>query len=127
MPGNKRGFSLIEILISFALTVTLVFGMIQLTLHALFVKKRSERRLVSAELSAAKLEQLKSLPFDRLETHQDFEEDVDIRNPREIFHREWRILPVEDGIKKIEINCYSLSHVPTRTKMVLYVSEELGF
>jgi len=55
---SKQGFTLLELLISFAIVAILLLGAAQLTLHSLYVKRTSDCSLESAELASDKLEYL---------------------------------------------------------------------
>jgi prepilin-type N-terminal cleavage/methylation domain-containing protein len=125
---NYRGFTLLELLISFAIVVILLLGAAQLTLHSLYVKRTSDRSLESAELASDKLEYLKSLPFDSRELKQSSNVER-VRNQRsnDIFRREWKILDVSSKMKRIEVACQSESCTHRIVRFVLFYSKELGF
>ena len=125
---NYRGFTLLELLISFAIVVILLLGAAQLTLHSLYVKRTSDRSLESAELATDKLEYLKSLPFDSQELKQSSNvERVRNRRSDDIFRREWKIFDVNPKMKRIEVECHSESCAHRIVRFVLYYSKELGF
>ena len=63
---NQRGFTLVEVLVSFALVFILITGTAQLTIHSLLVKRRADGNLRTAELASSKLEYLKSLPYESM-------------------------------------------------------------
>lgn len=125
---SKPGFTLLELLISFAIVAILLLGAAQLTLHSLYVKRTSDCSLESAELASDKLEYLKSLPFES----QELEEGSNVERIRsqkrnDIFLREWTIFDVTSKMKKIEVVCYSESCAHRRARFVLFYSKELGF
>jgi prepilin-type N-terminal cleavage/methylation domain-containing protein len=122
------GFTLLELLISFAIVAILLLGAAQLTLHSLHVKRTSDYSLESAELASDKLEYLKSLPFES----QELEESVNVESIKsqkrnDIFRLEWIIYDVSMNMKKIEVECYSVSCVYKKARLVLLYSKELGF
>ena len=125
---NYRGFTLLELLISFAIVVILLLGAAQLTLHSLYVKRTSDRSLESAELASEKLEYLKSLPFDSQELKQSSNVER-VRNQRsnDIFRREWEIFDVSPKMKRIVVECHSESCAHRIFRIALYYSKELGF
>ena len=125
---NERGFTLLELLISFAITVILLLGSAQLTLHSLQVKRICDCSLESAELASDKLEYLKSLPFDSPELLENTNGER-ITSPRrnDVFQREWTISDVSSHLKKIEVECYAESCVQRKSRVVLFYSRELGF
>jgi prepilin-type N-terminal cleavage/methylation domain-containing protein len=125
---RQKGFTLLELLISFSIVVILLLGAAQLTLYSLHVKKTSDRSLESAEWASDKLEYLKSLPFEceALEECSEAEKILSQRS-EDIFQRTWIISDISLNIKRIEVECYSTSCIPKKTRLVLFYSKELGF
>jgi len=124
----QQGFTLMELLISFAIVTILLLGAAQLTLHSLYVKRTSDCSLESAELASDKLEYLKSLPFESLELEERSNAERIISQKRnDIFMREWSVFDVTPKMKKIEVACYSESCVHRKARLVLIYSKELGF
>jgi prepilin-type N-terminal cleavage/methylation domain-containing protein len=125
---RQNGFTLLELLISFAIVVILLLGAAQLTLYSLHVKKTSDCSLESAEWASDKLEYLKSLPFDCKELEEcSAEEKIRGQRNEDIFQRTWIISDISLSIKRIEVECYSTRCVPKKTRIVLFYSKELGF
>jgi len=123
-----RGFTLLELLVSFAIVAILLLGAAQLTLHSLYVKRTSDCSLESAELASDKLEYLKSLPFGSQELEENFHaERIRSHRRNDFFQREWTILDISPNMKKIEVQCYSESCVHKKARIVLFYSKELGF
>jgi len=123
-----RGFTLIELLISFTIVIILVMGAAQLTIHSLFVKRRSDIAVRAAELASSKLEYLKALPFESKELGQGFSVDELQDSPgRENYQRKWQIDEVSSRLKRIEIECNSESCPTKGVRLVLFCSRELGF
>jgi len=125
---SQNGFTLLELLISFAIVAILLLGAAQLTLYSLHVKRRSDCNLESAELASDKLEYLKSFSFEsqELERSTNFE-SIKSQKINVIFRLEWTIYDVSANIKKIEVECYSTSCTHKKTRLVLFYSKELGF
>lgn len=123
-----RGFTLIELLISFTIVVILIMGAAQLTIHSLFVKRRSDIAVRSVELASSKLEFLKAQPFEseELEQGSSFDQFQDFPG-RENYRRKWQIDEVSSRLKRIEIECNSMSCPKKGVRMVLFYSKELGF
>jgi prepilin-type N-terminal cleavage/methylation domain-containing protein len=125
---SKRGFTLLELLISFAIIAILLLGAAQLTLHSLHVKRTCDCSLESAELASDKLEYLKSLPFDSPELMENSNvERIESHRRNDVFQRKWTIFDVSSNMKKIEVECYSESCVHRKGRIVLFCSRELGF
>ena len=126
--NSQHGFTLLELLISFAIVAILLLGAAQLTLQSMHVKRTSDCSLESAELASDKLEYLKSLPFDSSELLESSDsERIESQRRNDIFQREWTIFDMSSNMKKIEIECYSMSCVQKKTRLVLLYSKELGF
>ena len=125
---NQRGFTLVEVLVSFALVFILITGTAQLTMHSLFVKRRADGNLRTAELASSKLEYFKSLPYENDELKEGFQiESVRGGSLLETFWREWRIQDISSSMKRVEIEIFSENHSQRRLKIVLFLSRDLGF
>jgi prepilin-type N-terminal cleavage/methylation domain-containing protein len=125
---NKRGFTLLELLISFAIVVILLLGAAQLTLHSLHAKRTSDCSLESAEMASDKLEYLKSLPFESPELEKGtFAERIRSQRRDDMFMREWIVFDVSSKMKRIEVTCYAESCAHRIARLVLFYSKELGF
>jgi prepilin-type N-terminal cleavage/methylation domain-containing protein len=123
-----KGFTLIELLISFTILVILVTGAAQLTIHSVFVKRRSDIAVRSAELASAKLEYLKALPFESEELAEGSSVDRFQDIPRsESYQRKWQIYEVSSNLKRIEIECNSESCPKKGVRLALLYSREMGF
>ncbi len=126
--NNQRGFTLVEVLVSFALVFILITGTAQLTMHSLFVKRRADGNLRTAELASSKLEYFKSLPYENDELKEGFQiESVRGGSLLETFWREWRIQDISSSMKRVEIEIFSENHSQRRLKIVLFLSRDLGF
>jgi prepilin-type N-terminal cleavage/methylation domain-containing protein len=125
---RQNGFTLLELLISFAIVVILLLGAAQLTLYSLHVKKTSDCSLESAEWASDKLEYLKSLPFESEDLEEcSAVEMIQSQRSKNIFQRTWVISDISLNIKRIEVECYSTCCIPKKTRLVLFYSKELGF
>lgn len=113
---------------AFALVMVLLLGTAQLVVHSLMAKRRSDSRLKTAELAAAKLELLKSLPAQNPELSEGLKsETIDDPPRRDIYRLNWRIAEEASSLRAIEVECFSLSSGLVPTRLFLYRSEELGF
>lgn len=125
---NQQGFSLVELLISFVLITFLLTGMAQLTIQSLIVKRNADCNLRTAELASSFLEYLKSLPYGSDELKEGFwKESAGGEKILGTIWKEWRIQDVSSNMKRIEIECYSESCPQKRTRLVLFLSRDLGF
>ena len=126
--NNQRGFSLLELLISFAIVALLLLGAAQLTLHSLYFKRASDCGMESMELASGKLEYLKSLPYESPELEENSNvERLDSLRRNDVFHREWMIWDISKNLKKIEVECYAGSYAHKKARLVLLYSKVLGF
>lgn len=125
---SQPGFTLLELLISFAIVTLLLLGAAQITIQALYVKRTSDCNLEAAELASDKLEYLKSLPSYSPELADSMNaEIIEGQKINDTFRREWRIFDMSENMKKIEVECYSTTCAQKKTKLVLLYSKELGF
>ena len=125
---NNRGFTLVEFLISFTLVTLLITGTVQLTIHSLLIKRNADLNMKTAELASSFLEYIKSLPYESDELEEgSSEESIKEDGSREIFRRKWEVKDVSPNLKRIEVECFSEKHPLKKTRLVLYLSKELGF
>ena len=125
---RQDGFTLLELLISFSIVVILLLGAAQLTLYSLHVKKTSDCSLESAEWASDKLEYLKSLRFECEDLEEcSAVERIQSQRSKDIFQRTWVISDVSLNLKRIEVECFAISCIPRKTRLVLFYSKELGF
>jgi Tfp pilus assembly protein PilV len=125
---NQRGFTLAEVLVSFALVFILITGTAQLTIHSLLVKRRADCNLRTAVLASSKLEYIKSFPYESDELKQGFQmESVKGEGLHEAFWREWRIQDISSSMKSVELEIFLENYPQKKLRMVLFISKDLGF
>lgn len=125
---NPPGFTLVELLISFALITFLISGTAQLTMHSLLAKRRADYNLRTAELAASKLEHFKSLPYESDELKEGIQKEaIREEGTQQIFLIEWRIQDPSLNMKRIEIEARLKNYPQKKTRVVLVLSRELGF
>jgi prepilin-type N-terminal cleavage/methylation domain-containing protein len=125
---NQKGFSLVELLISFVLIAILTTGTAQLAVHSLLVKRRADCNFISAELASSLLEYFKSLPYESDELKEGFlKESAGGEGILGTFWKEWRIQDLSPNMKRIEIESYAQSCSQKKVRLVLLLSRELGF
>ena len=125
---RRKGFSLIETLISLGLSVYFITATGQLLVQGLRLKQRSESDLRTAELASAHLEHLRSLPFDDPElTAGEYEDWVEDRDPERRYRRCWSIEDATDEAKnvEVEISAEDIRVRPARLRLIL--RRDLGF
>ena len=130
MKGQTRhqGFTLVEFLVSFTLVTLLITGTAQITIHTLFIKRNADLNMKTAELASSFLEYLKSLPYesDVLKVGSR-EKPIKEDGSLETFIRQWNVTDIAQNLKRIEDECFSKNRRFKKTRLVLYVSKELGF
>jgi len=119
---------LIEGVVAFALTVILILGTAQLTLHSLSAKRTADMITEAAELAAAKLEHMKSKPFESHELEEsEIKESLPGRKQGTMFLRECRVRNLEEGVKWVEVDACSESFPLRKVRIGIFLLEGLGF
>ncbi len=125
---KKKGFSLIELLISMALIFFLLAGMAQLIILSCAAKKKAEFHLTAASLACSKLEYLKSLPFESPDLEQGrHAESIKDSLSAEVFLREWKVLDLAEDMKKIILRISSPNNRDKEAAFVLLINRTLEF
>ncbi len=125
---KKKGFSLIELLISMSLIFFLLTGMAQLIIFSCAAKKKADFHLTAASLACSKLEHLKSLPFESPELEQGrHAESVKDSLSAEVLLREWRVLDLAEDMKKIVLKISSPNNRNKEAAFVLLINRKLEF
>ena len=125
---NKRGFTLVEFLVSFTLVTLLLTGTVQLTIHSLLVRRNAELNFKIAEHASVLCEHFKSLPYESEELKEGLiAETITEQDSSETFIRKWKIEEISPRLKKIELEVTSEKFSQKKIRLVLYVSRELGF
>ena len=119
---------MIELLIAMSITCVLILGTVQLTLHSILIKRKSDCLVRAAELASTALERFKSLPYDSMELEDNDHEEIihDVRT-NHVFLRGWAIRRISSSLKRIEMDCSAKNHPRKRIRTVLLLSRELGF
>jgi len=125
---NLPGFTLVELLIAFALITFLISGTAQLTMHSLLAKRRADYNLRCAELAASKLEYFKSLAYEGDELKEGVQtEIIKEEGTQQTFLMEWKIQNTSLNMKRIEMEIYFKNYPQKKTQIILLLSKELGF
>jgi prepilin-type N-terminal cleavage/methylation domain-containing protein len=128
MTTKKQGFSLIEVLISASLLLFLITGAAQLIGLSLTAKRNAEFHLRAARLASARLEDLKSRPFDGADLKAGFHEEF-IFGPAspERYRMAWRIEDLDENLKKVVLEFSSPLRPGRRAAFCLLLCRELEF
>jgi prepilin-type N-terminal cleavage/methylation domain-containing protein len=125
---KQSGFTLIEVLVAMALVSFLLAGMGELLLHSLQAKRKTDTRLELTALLSAKLENLKTLPFDDTEL-QAGSHRLDIASVARLgeVREEWQIESLSLSAKKIDLQIIAGQKQDRAVRAVLLLSGHLGF
>ena len=119
---------MIELLVSFSVITLLVIGITELMIYSMRVKYRGDSNLQTAELVASKLEFLKSIPFNSPGLSEGTNKENVLGEDRQRFYWiTWVIKKLSSHTKKIEMTCFFENHKEKQTRIILFVSERLGF
>jgi hypothetical protein len=128
MKERSAGFSMIELLVSFSVIMLLVIGITELMIYSMRVKYRGDINLQTAELAASKLEFLKSLSFDSPGLNDGTKtEKVLGEDGKKTFWRTWVVERLTSHTKKVEMTCFFENQKEKQTRIILFISEKLGF
>ncbi len=117
-----------EFLVSFTLVTLLITGTAQITIHTLFIKRNADLNMKTAELASSFLEYIKSLPYDSdMLEEGSGEESIQEEGSLETFIRQWNVTDIAPNLKRIEVECFSENRRFKKTRLVLYISKDLGF
>ncbi len=123
-----KGFSFLEVLISFVITFLLILGTAQLTMLSLLSKRNSDLRLTISERLFSKLESFKSLSYDEsiLEegTYNEYTRDLFSGTA---FIWNWHIYSISTNLSGIEMGCYPENYPEKEIRLIVYISWDLGF
>jgi len=125
---NKRGFGLIEVLVSAALLLFMIAGTAQLFMASLGAKAAGDFAFAAARQAASLLERDKTLPFDSLELAPGLSrptvEDGAFPGRLEATHE---VEALEDGRKKVTVVISNRYSPWKRQAYCLMLCRELGF
>jgi Tfp pilus assembly protein PilV len=131
MLMNRRGFSLLEVLVAAALVFCLLTGTAEIIVHSIWTKRTADGRFRAAASLASKLERMRALPFDGADLSPGtcgFEVSGEPGEPA--VNLEWQITAMTPNIKKIEMLAFCNDRDrgrETGTRAVLFLSRHLGF
>lgn len=125
---NKKGFTLIEFLVSLTIVTFLLLGTAQSIVFSLKADRRSSIKIWATELTLAKIEELKSISFDNPQMNNGkYSDTVEVNHTKEVYQRKWTISDLSGIGKKIEIESRAFNEDTILIKFVFFISEELGF
>jgi hypothetical protein len=125
---TRRGFGLIETLITLSLSVFFIAGTGQLLFQSLRLHQKCEDEARTVRAASSFLEYLRSLPFDLEELEEgDHEDWVTEPGTAQRLRRRWRVADISPEAKQVEIEV-SLEGGRSRSlRLLLHISKDLGF
>ena len=125
---KKKGFSLIELLISSSLILFLVAGTAQLLGLSLTAKRNADFHFRAARLASSRLELFKSLSHDSPELEAGTHEEViiDPSSP-ESLRIAWRVEDLDKNLKKVVLEFFSPNKTRRKAVFCLLLCRELEF
>jgi len=124
----EDGFTLIELLLSLTIITFLLLGTAHSIVFSLKADRRSSIKIWAAELVMAKIEYLKSIPYDHSQMKNgSYSEKVEPAHSKEAFQRKWKISELSDSEKKIKVECKAVNEDTIIIKFAFIISKKLGF
>ncbi len=125
---KKKGFSLIELLISSSLILFLITGTAQLLGLSLAAKRNAEFHFRAARLASSRLESLKSHPYEGADLKAGVHEEVLVDpSSGEQYRLAWGVEDLDENFKKVILEFYSPIRPGRRAVFCLLVCRELEF
>ena len=125
---EKKGFSLLELLIAMTIIFMLILAMAYLMTYSIHLKRINSSDLEALALAYSKIEILKSYEFHADELNENEETEIIVNeSSNEKYHRSWKIHELSDEIKSIEMECFPLNCPRKKTVIFIYLSKDLGF
>ncbi len=125
---KTKGFSLIELIIGFAILVFFLLSTAQLLLLSKSIQNRYKDHILIMRFISDRLEYLRSMPYDSPEIQQgiftDLKFDPDSSNR---FRIVWQISDISSRLKSIDISCYPEGNTTRKTETNLYLCLNLEF
>ena len=127
--GAKRGgFSLIEVLVAMALALVLVVGAAELMALSLGAKRKGDITATLTRALTARLETLKSRPFDDGALSPGAHAETVRGEPGGfLIAEEWEVTDDGDRMKRIKLRVRYAGRPGPETAAVLFISRDLGF
>ena len=125
---NRRGFTLLEVIVASSLIFVLLIGTAEIVLHSTWAKRNADSHFRIAAAAVAKLESMKPLPFEGAALNPgSYRLDSGGGPGESAIVLEWTIEPPSAGIKKIDLLAYGENEREAGTPIVLLLSKHLGF
>lgn len=126
--GYRRGFSLIEVMVSLGLVSFLILGTAHMLTTAIQIRMRCDRMSRSSEAAAAFLSRLKALPFESPSLEESSGEKH-FQNPKDSvpYVLRWTVTDISERMKQVDVTCFAQDLPQKKAHLILYISRDLGF
>jgi prepilin-type N-terminal cleavage/methylation domain-containing protein len=125
---RKSGFSLIEVLVAMSLALLLIVGTAEVLTCSLTAKRKGDLTAALTHALTARLESLKSLPFDDAAlTPGEYTETTRVAPGDCRIVEEWEVADDGSGMKLVRLRVRSVGRPGPGTSAVLFISRDLGF
>jgi len=125
---RKSGFSLIEVLVAMSLALLLVVGTAEVLTCSLYAKRKGDLTAALTHALTARLESLKSLPFDDSALAPGEHTETARVAPGDCrVVEEWEVADDGSGMKFVRLRVRSTGRPGPGTSAVLFISRDLGF
>ena len=125
---TRRGFGLIETLITLSLSVFFIAGTGQLLFQSLRLHQKCEAEAETVRVGSSSLEYLRSLPFDHEELQAgDHEDWLTEPGTAQRIRRRWRVADIAPEAKQVEIEVSLEGGRSRGLRLLLHISKDLGF
>jgi len=124
---KHNGVSLIEVLVAMTLVLCLLVGAAELLGQAIQAQRFASERLSLASLAAAKIEELKPLPFENPGCETGIDHIALDGGKGKIACLEWQTENTTPDLKKITLRIFLENRREQSLAAVLLISRHLGF
>jgi prepilin-type N-terminal cleavage/methylation domain-containing protein len=128
MAMKRHGFGLIEVLVAMALALILIVGAAELLTFSLWAKRKGDITAALTGALTARLEGLKSLPFEDAALEPGGHAETVRGEPGGcLVSEEWDVADAGERMKRISLRVRYAGRPGPETEAVLFISKDLGF
>jgi prepilin-type N-terminal cleavage/methylation domain-containing protein len=125
---KKKGFSLIELLISSSLLLFLITGTAQLLGLSVAAKRNSEFHFRAARLVSTRLERLKAHPYEGADLEAGVHKEILVDpSSSEQYRLAWGVEDLDENLKKVVLEFASATSPRRKSVFCLLICRELEF
>jgi Tfp pilus assembly protein PilV len=124
---NRRGYSLIELLIASSLLIIAIIGTGQMVLLSWRFKMRSDASAAAADLASSRVEALRPLLVKGTGAADGSAEVLAPGQSKLAYDLTWTAVVHSEGLTALEMHCIPRSLSQKGTRLMVYISAPLGF